>query len=114
MANERSSLGPAKSAVGDACGTSFWRLLSADADAAKVAHRKNAKDVHEAVSTAKKHILILFEDKKLLKLGLEEAFFVERQDVWHTTLGFSHSWESLHVLVAILNPIVLKREYKIV
>jgi hypothetical protein len=36
-------------------------------------------DVLEAVSTAKKHILKLFEDEKISHLGLEEAFFDESQ-----------------------------------
>ncbi len=51
-------------------------------------------DVVEAVSTAKKYILKLFQDEKILNLGLEEAFFDESQGVWHITLGFSRPWDN--------------------
>jgi hypothetical protein len=42
-------------------------------DTAKVAHPEKAMDVVEAVSTAKRHILEVFE----VNLGLEEALFDE-------------------------------------
>jgi flagellar assembly factor FliW len=86
--------------------------------AAKVAHLEKAMDVLEAVSTAKKYILKVFEDEKILNLGLEEAVFDESQGIWHITLGFSRSWDNsqsaIHSAMQILNPSVLKREYKIV
>ncbi len=71
-------------------------------------------DVLEAVSTAKKHILKVFEDEKILNLGLEEAFFAESQSAWHITLGFSRFWDNHKVFAQILHPSLLKREYKIV
>jgi hypothetical protein len=51
-------------------------------------------DVAEAVTTAKKHILKLLEDEKILNLRLEEAFFDESQGVWHITLGFSRAGDT--------------------
>ncbi len=80
----------------------------------RVAHLEKAMDVVEAVSTAKKYILKLFQDEKILNLGLEEAFFDESQGVWHITLGFSRSWDNPQGVAQILNQSVLKREYKIV
>jgi hypothetical protein len=65
-------------------------------DTAKVAHPEKAMDVVEAVSTAKRHILSLFQDENILNLGLEEAFFDENQNVWHITLGFSRRWDYPH------------------
>jgi hypothetical protein len=115
-AYERGILGGAKPAFGH--GTCIWRLLSADADAAKVAPQEKAMDVLEAVSTAKKHILKVFEDENISHLGLEEAFFDESKDIWHVTLGFSRPWDNpqsaLQSAAQILNPGILKRSYKIV
>ena len=78
-------------------------------------------DVVEAVSTAKRHILKIFEDEKISNLGLEEAFFDENQNLWHITLGFSRSWDNPQsalpqsALQALTQTSAgLKRSYKIV
>jgi hypothetical protein len=75
-----------------------------------------AMDVVEAVSTAKKHILNLFEDEKISHLGLEEAFFDENQNVWHITLGFSRPWDNPQSALQALTQAStgLKRSYKVI
>jgi hypothetical protein len=73
-------------------------------------------DVSEAVSTAKKYVLKVFEDENISHLGLEEAFFDESQDVWHITLGFSRPWENPQNPFQVLtqDPSGLKRSYKVI
>jgi len=76
-------------------------------------------DVVEAVSTAKRHIVKVFEDEKISNLGLEEAFFDENQNVWHITLGFSRPWDNLLPQSALQAALTqtsaeLKRLYKTV
>lgn len=87
-------------------------------DATKVAYREKAMDVLEAISTAKRHILKVFEDENISQLGLEEAFFDEGKDVWHITLGFSRFWDTSQTAVQSvaqkLSPSIPNRSYKIV
>jgi hypothetical protein len=78
-------------------------------------------DVVEAISTAKRHILKVFEEEKILNLGLKEAFFDENQNVRHITLGFSRPWDNpqsalpQRALQALTQTsAALKRSYKIV
>ena len=45
----------------------------------------------EAVQTAKKYILEVFEDEGIVELGLEELRF--EVSVWEVTIGFRRRWQ---------------------
>ena len=48
----------------------------------------------EAVQAAKDHILELFEDEKIARVGLEELEFRAEDAVWAVTIGFDRLWQS--------------------
>ena len=48
----------------------------------------------EAVQAAKEHILELFKDEKIARIGLEELEFKIEDDMWEITIGFQRLWQS--------------------
>jgi len=75
-----------------------------------------AMDVKTAVSLAKQHIQMLFEDEGIKHLGLEEVSYDEERDVWRITLGFSRPWDEPDSALATLagQTVYSRRSYKVV
>lgn len=48
----------------------------------------------EAVQAAKDHILELFKDEKIARVGLEELEFRAEDAMWEVTIGFERLWQS--------------------
>ena len=48
----------------------------------------------EAVQAAKDHILELFKDEKIARVGLEELEFRAEDGMWEVTIGFQRLWQS--------------------
>lgn len=47
----------------------------------------------DAIAKAKAHIAEMFKEESITNLGLEEVEFVERDNRWHVTVGFSRPWD---------------------
>lgn len=48
----------------------------------------------EAVQAAKDHILELYKDEKIARVGLEELEFRAADGMWEVTIGFLRLWQS--------------------
>ena len=72
-------------------------------------------DVKAAVELAKSHISDLFAQEGVSNLGLEEVEYVDSQDQWRITVGFSRAWDNQGgAAMYALGAAVIKRTYKIV
>lgn len=67
-------------------------------------------DVKEAVQTAKQHIMDLFSDEGITKVGLEEVAESQHLNHWQITIGFSRTWD--HGFASAING--PPRHYKVV
>ena len=70
-------------------------------------------DVKEAVRTAKGYVVDLFEDEKIMNVGLEEVVFEEESAIWKITIGFSRPWDLKGPVVAALVDARHARSYKV-
>ena len=52
-------------------------------------------DVKEAVATAKRYVMEIFEGEDLADMGLEEVVFDDAAGVWEVTIGFNRPWDRL-------------------
>ena len=50
-------------------------------------------DVKQAVVTAKRYVLELFEDEAITDIGLEEIEFDGVEGLWQVTIGFTRPWD---------------------
>jgi len=72
-------------------------------------------NVKEAVKIAIAYVAELFEGEDLSNIGLEEATYDQTQELWKVTVGFSRPWDYPKPgIVAGLQPVSPKREYKVV
>ena len=70
-------------------------------------------DVKEAVHTAKGYVVDLFEDERIMNVGLEEVVFEEVSAIWKITIGFSRPWDLKGPVVAALVDARHARSYKV-
>ena len=74
-------------------------------------------DVKEAVRVAKQHIADLFQDERVVNIGLEEVEFDAFSNRWLVTIGFSRPWDrspTSPLVAAITAPPEYRRSMKIV
>jgi hypothetical protein len=72
-------------------------------------------EVKEAVQSAKSFVFDLLKDEGAVNLGLEEIEYLEDQDIWEVTIGFSRPWNtSRGALSAITGEDWRKRDYRVV
>lgn len=50
----------------------------------------NAK---EAIQTAKAYVAEVLADERVLNIGLEEIAYLDGEEVWEVTVGFSRPWD---------------------
>lgn len=70
-------------------------------------------DVKEAVQTAKKHVVDVFEGEEIANVGLEEVVFEDLSNSWRVTIGFSRPWDYKNALTAALGNGGPARCYKV-
>ena len=70
-------------------------------------------DVNEAARIAKEYVVDLFQDEKIMNVGLEEVVFEEVSAVWKITIGFSRPWDLKGPVVAALVDARHARSYKV-
>ncbi len=70
-------------------------------------------DVKQAVSVAKEYVGNVFADEGLDNLGLEEVEYVDINDEWRITLGFSRPWDRAQSIADVMFP-RNPRSYKVV
>jgi hypothetical protein len=49
-------------------------------------------ELKDAVRTAKRLIVEIFEEEKIDEIGLEEVEYDDQSDTWHVTIGFRRPW----------------------
>ncbi len=59
-------------------------------------------DVKEAVGTAKRYIVDIYEDEPIRHISVEEVVFDESDNSWKVTVGFFRPWDEKLGLSGIL------------